>query len=756
MHDKFIFRDLQQVLAGDLNALQDFAQDGVDKLVLDAITAGTAFSGFGVTASGSTAVIVDPGRLTVEGARYARAASTTVNLLTHVAVSTRKKVAIIASYGTQDTDSEPRNTLINSQTREYEPRVVATVRSRYCVISAVAGIEGSDPGEPVIPTGSIAVAYVLMSTTGIEAGGISIATANKLRSLKTVDDDVTLLNLFRLFADRFLKTLGSDLAALARELGKKSNTSTTLMVAEEVARIREELDMPDTGTIAGRDNFLDLTETDVAYTAYTAAIEEGLTFEAAASAVIATALATPNDSKVIKTGNFILPAYTVDKRIVVDTLIEGVNIAQYTITNRDFVKVTKHRWRTRHGKKVWKRTPEKFWANGKYTEVKTTFKKSTDGTENWDNLSSEENQKVIRLRKRHHWKDSYKDKYWRPRETTETVNGAHVGQSVLISQDGWLVDVDLYFTQLAATENVRVLLVGVNDAGSPDPETCYFSVTVDRADIAVGWNTIALPPTFLDKGMRVALLVMTAGAHYIGLAAGGSYANGAYFQSVDGAYYQGVLNRDIMMRLGFARFTQNRVEVDLAPLELTGGMNSIDILGEAIVPEGTSLTWECRKVATNVWNQLAGDVDDWMTGIPTQLAFRAVFVGTTDLMPGFDLDDTKATVSRPKTAFKHASTVRDIGVDVDAVVVKVGLEDFDPAHHTLTVRVDRAGNMETHDSLTSRTIKGPDDLDMLVREYTFNLAADAADYIIVIDGTSDSADRPFSVAYRADAATPAS
>ncbi len=75
---------------------------------------------------------------------------------------------------------------------------------------------------------------------------------------------------------------------------------------------------------------------------------------------------------------------------------------------------------------------------------------------------------------------------------------------------------------------------------------------------------------------------------------GQNHLQGTLFFGTDGDYFTGDLTKDIMFTLYGAQFKTARTEVQLQPVSLAGGITDITIEAPAIVPEGTSLTFEVQ------------------------------------------------------------------------------------------------------------------------------------------------------------------
>ena len=135
------FRDRQEVQAADFTNLQLYARASFDDLIRDAISNGKGFAGFEVTQATSSDVSVAAGRFYTAGAMYYRDTATTVQLASMLPLVTKKKVAIVVWGVPAEMDTEPRDFLVDVETGETEPQVVAMHNARQVQMQAIAGIE---------------------------------------------------------------------------------------------------------------------------------------------------------------------------------------------------------------------------------------------------------------------------------------------------------------------------------------------------------------------------------------------------------------------------------------------------------------------------------------------------------------------------------------------------------------------------------------------------------------------------------------
>lgn len=215
------------------------------------------------------------------------------------------------------------------------------------------------------------------------------------------------------------------------------------------------------------------------------------------------------------------------------------------------------------------------------------------------------------------------------------------------------------------------------------------------------------------------------------------------FYSTDGAYVQGDIWRDMAFEAFFCKFNTPIVTVELQALELAGGIDAIDINADTTLPEGTNLLFEMR--INNVWvpiESLADGATHPLTARPSVSQFRVTYVGSTDLMPALGLGATRSQVivTRPATTFTHISDEQTPASAVTNVQLRLVVDGWDVAKHTLTVTLLRGAGfttVETHDLLEDEV--RPNEDGRLYRTLTFSGMTALSSYKIKIVGvTTDS------------------
>lgn len=147
---------------------------------------------------------------------------------------------------------------------------------------------------------------------------------------------------------------------------------------------------------------------------------------------------------------------------------------------------------------------------------------------------------------------------------------------------------------------------------------------------------------------------------------------------------------------------QLRYPVELQPLSLSGGIQSVDILAEHIIPAATDLSY--ALYLNNQWQPFNPSPDNpTPLGSSVQLVrLQVIFTGTTDLMPGVSLTNSQVKLTgTTQNSFYHISTnIARGSATVTGIQVITSSTGF-TSHHTLSCAI------HTTAKVTPTTISPP-------------------------------------------------
>lgn len=701
MEKRVNISDYMEGQAGDIVAIQQFTQDRDDHIVADGIDPGLKYHGFLVTKSAATQIQIATGRLYSLGKAFAREAVVTKEVLAYVPAVTKRILAVVAWGTLENTNAVTRSFMIDAQSEQTEPRSVNLHQVRFANIDVVAGQENASPIAPVVDANQCVIAWVNMTTAGVES--IVMNEDARLTSVADLDARVGGLESWRGLAGTKLNTISTDITTIKKQLTLQGGSASKMIeaMAFDVARMRETLNLPAAYNNYGAEFFLTPTDSDTARAGFDCRLEEGLTFPDAAADVRAMTLFNAFDANVVQypTG-LVLPAHTNDPRIASSGYSGEVSLTQYNVGARTLQRLSMARFRVRYGRRyVTVRGEVNMTALAEQlAAVPVIFRRELAGeAENVFTTDLRDDGALLRS-KYYKWYlvDFWGRPYWRYVRSNIAVQGAIRAQTFLNSQAGWLTQIGLFFTRKAASGDVRVLITKVADSGIPDMTAVVSETTLALADIVADTKAkkeslVTLTPTFLEAGERYAIVLITQGAHWVALATTASYNAGTFFTSTDGSYFDGNEVQDLRFTAYFAKFPKTFLTTTLAALSLSGGIANIDLLADAFVPQGANLSFEV-KAAGGAWTPLAqfdkNNVAGPLTSLPPLLEFRALFSGTTELMPAIHLAGAQQYLSRAKTAFTWMSKPIALSAASATIKVKVLLSEFAEVNHDCTITLE--------------------------------------------------------------------
>jgi len=215
MYKKVIYRDRQELQAKDLNNTQDFTAQAIEWLITDAISKRRHYTGFEITQNSSIEITVAPGRLYANGKIYISEQPLEFNIFQYLPLNTKKVVAVCIWDSETETDVEPRDFLIDVVQGITEPRAVAMTHINMANVNLVPGVESIDPQPPALQENVVPIAYIYLTTTGIEK--IIRVEDYVLPHLHETKTDVAELNNWRSLTEPRLISIVTDLSSLAKK-----------------------------------------------------------------------------------------------------------------------------------------------------------------------------------------------------------------------------------------------------------------------------------------------------------------------------------------------------------------------------------------------------------------------------------------------------------------------------------------------------------------------------------------------------------
>jgi len=741
----------------DINNMQTYVSDSIDHIVEDAIVDAPKYAGFAAAKSGPAQVTVASGRVYNGGKVYAKTAPTVYDFVSQLPVAA-KRVVIISAWGSEvDTGATPRNVLIAAQSTPqnpvYQPQVLEVIHARVANLGTSIGSEAPDPVDPVIDSALLQIARVVLTPTGVES--VTMYTGNEVPNLNDVEGRVDSLENFEATTAPQLASLASDIARLSNNTKQDVNLELQGRMLGRLAILEAKNGIPSNAADSSADFFLNPASSDLANLSSNCKVEEGVRFADDGKASQALSLFNPLNPLARVANGVLFPAYDSSLRFNTGKVTGWNQVSSYSYSVQDWVKKMMTRSRIRYGGTFSVCTNSAFWQSGSYNSATGVFQRAGEtftvsldpNQPGWSNYRDH-----VLMRLTQFWVDTWQEPYWDFITETGSFTGSQIAESFPVGQDFWLESVGLYFNQLDSTGSVTVSVVECNSTGEPELSKTLSQTTLARSSLvgavanssaafgAQGETKFTFPtPVYMQAGKRYAFVVVTAANHWIGVSTANTFTQGMFFGLVGGTHVPEP-GKHIAANIYACKFRQTVSQIDLAGLQLSGGIVSIDILAGSIAPSSVALTYQVQ-ISGNWVSLSAATIGTLNAGgsLPPLLPFRAVFAGTQDMQPCINLADSSVTVARPKTAYTHywPATPRTTPAPTTSVRATIRYESFDATKHTAGAKLLTGSGYTTETSPSSYTDVTTAD-GALERTYVWNLGSAISSFKLKTTGTTTS------------------
>lgn len=741
--------DSQIATAEDLNRIGTYQRQTNDNISRDVVGASHAYSGFVPSLVSQQAVEIGPGRYHTTSAVYEAEVSQVVQLGSYLPLQSNLARYVALILRGQDVDIiETRQVETDVDTGELTTQALVVAKSRVASVVILAGADAPTPLKPGIDSSSACIAFIKLTSTGIAE--IERAEDWRLKTLHEVEQRVTAGEKMDETQGTRLGSIESDLANIARSVRAAPRPEAWRQLRNDVARAVRALNFPDTARAEFWDHGLVKDKWDTAHPLAYFRVREGIRFAAANEREAPMALLNPSAPGIRVTDGFVLPAWTEKARINIDGQDGEVSISSVTHTVTNAIRREISRSSVSYGpafnvcenRAEWAaladRRPGEVFSNAGETFQVVGL---TDHVNNSDPELSKDHKEYAVQSVTY---DSWTEVYWDYVTTVEGLSGSIFAQTYLNAQPGWLTSLDLKFTRVGAGADVKVLICETGLSGAPDLRRVIASTTIPAGSLTVGWNKAALVPTFLELGKLYSWVAVTTGNHWLATVTGNKFAQGSMFHSTDGFWFQGSVTEDFACRMNFAEFSTTRVEIPFEPLTLENGMTSFRLNYPGWVPAGTRLQWEFKPSGADVWYPIANYENNPLSNLPALTQLRAVFVGTTDLMPGISLPKARSTTLRSAGTLTAMTNPWVFGMTSNEVIVETTLDTFDPALHTFSPKLRLPDDsIELPDAVTVSV--DPLKSDRRTVRAVFNLPAAVPSARLQLEGQTTSVVKPYFV-----------
>lgn len=463
-YKQVLFEDNMETQAGDFNNMQTFINDSMNYLVGDAIDPAAAYVGLTITKAANTQVRIDVGRLYWQGKQYSLDDPVIIDFQTvagAMPVTQQRQIAIVAYGQTINSDTEPRNFVVDADTGQAQSESVSMLLEQVCLIGPIPGVEAPSPSYPAVPATNLLVGFVLMAPSGVVSIQQNIDTL--LPNLMNHEIRIQALEAEFGLAENQIATLQTALAALAAQLKNfvtwDAFNKLVDLVNWCVQNIQKLLQAPPVFVTDTQDNFFDTSQSAVGTTLdglpYNAFISEGIRFPTGGTATVPMVLFNSNEPTIQAWDTFILPQPSgmrvrMDCSFPNDTwIVEPIqNHAFWTYTAR---RLGWARFRARCGI-PW--TPVNNTISTKQSNVDPVTVNLMFDTESWTQVLNSTTivhddddpdwPRWLGDRFTYYWRDFCDRDYWGKTFTNFPYANNIVGQSFLNAQDGWLGGITVF------------------------------------------------------------------------------------------------------------------------------------------------------------------------------------------------------------------------------------------------------------------------------------------------------------------------
>lgn len=762
MQRTVIVQDYQQVDTEDYNNFGAFAREGIDSLVGDAVTIDKKFVGFPVVSSGPAEVTVGAGRFYRAGQVFFNNddGGVSIDMISNLP-AVAKRIARIVVYGnTIETDVKPKTFLVDPDTMHTEGRDVSVESRRQAYIGVIYGVENATPEPPTPQSDYIGICDIVLTTSGIEDGGIEMLDENRLPSVSGNTESIEEIEQRLAEVGPELDTAKSAIAALANGLLGKADSEFVNEISAKVNSISDSVNgisstlevlgaairalstaQPTTPLQSFYDSALDDNLFDTAHVDWNAKLQDGVRYPNAATASANITLSNALDPLVKVSDNLVVPDYISKLRLSVAGSGGEYALTNTTVETLSVKRLARARFIRRYSKIEGIHILGLTYDKPNYDSEKLLFIRSGETFATiepyriveWD-LKVLKGSCIIAVMRK---------PYFRRILSPVTWGGAVTGQTFVSPQDGYLTKLDLFFSRKGSSGDVQIAICEVDASGRPDLNSVLERETLAASAILPSKNGVTptpinFTPVALRKGDTYAVVIITNGPHFVRYANGNRLTSGSYYWMMDGAWVKDSVSRDLAMGLYFAEFTNPVSEVQLTALELAGGIDSIDINADTATFDNTALEFQIRE--GNVWRTI-GEDETALATKPAVAQFRAVFRGTKDVQPALGIGAARSTVKLGRPATGRTWVTKEITLPSAAtkIVIKDKHANWNNTYNAETVTVLRGASfatVETADSVTYYT----DSDGSRVYERTYNLGASATSFKIKGVGTTSSGD----------------
>jgi hypothetical protein len=773
MHRKVTIGEGEHFRVDDVSNLAAFPQEGDELLTQDWL--GTLrYRGLTVTKDGANAVVVAPGSAYVAFRQFALADPVSVSLVDEKPlIAGQKRVVVLAAQGAGDRPAAavPRDKTVDvpdGNGGSVSQDIVATVAPYVANIIQVAKIAGglsTQEVEPVVPADVVPFCRIVLDTSGI-VGDVQMNADTRIKSVNDLD---AIIRTQGLVIDQVLgqvSAIQTTLVAVQAALNSSVSFATLDAVIYDVATIKDQLAIGDTGAPYALDRFANADEVNTEHVDFKGRVDEGFQAPYAAADEVALSLFSPNDIRLMHQDKGVLfPAYDPVVGYKVETTGANAPLGGSVTQTMTLTKVTTTHTRVRYGGYFNYMVP--VIVNRLRADADIVYRIFGRPSLAWAypyGYYIDRYRGWKRYFRRRVIVDTVTETYDVWQKSSVVIQGVIKAQTWQQGQERFIPAIRLGLLSWDSGAEVTVAICKTRADGSPDPDQVIDKATVAAAAFkkyvkgnADTMTRFAFPtPVFAERG-TLGMIISTSGNVTAAMASGDQFLGGNYFESTDGIFFVGSITQDLAHAVEYCQFRATAMDIRLNNLSLSGGVEGMDVSCPGVFPDTTSAL--LQAFAGGEWKTMAQlppdesatdtDTDEILgTGTGATYDFRAYLTGTEWVMPVLDLGRSERSAFRADDDWHYVSVAREVpsGTTWAKVVATARLAKYDADRHTLTATLKHGaalGSTKAADGDPAiAPVPGNDAVDAT---WTFTVDPSGDKYELHITGATDNIAVPLSM-----------
>lgn len=704
-----IHNDSEVADINDFNRVGEFAGEGDAQLAGGAIGYPSHWARFTVAKKSAQEVTIAPGEYYKLDEVFSHLQASDENLQPYISpiAGATKWVALVVGGSDQILEE---NRTVNTADVDEQPvfvtRQMPKVQHKKVQIAVIpSDVAGSRPG---LDTGVCCIAFVLLSTSGIEL--IEPHADHRVVTLFEVEGRLKVLESRTDRLRQDTDTIATDLGGLATYVDTFPNPLLFNQITNDIAAVNDLIRREPDSRNYWFDWCLVDDDWDLTHSLSNVRIDHGLRFQAAQSAEIQLRLDNPSsDDIVIHTGGTVMPAY--DEIVRLENPL-GTGRQRISNVVHPVTTATQH---TRSHSRTTYSPAEPVCENAAGWNTAGLRDRAAGSTFNvgsqnfrlvgrsdiaWNNTATAQAGHLnfdVQQATTTTWTSTYVTYH-----TEEFgLNNAAFAQTLLTSQSFMMTGIAINLTAVDNDEQLTMAIGFVNEDGTPSADAMIGHGTLEGEVLTSGWNKVPLEPLLIEQ-QRVAATLATPGNNEIALTDDNRFAGGSFFTISDGIYASGSVTQDMSMQIYGAKFRKSRTFVDFGTYNLPNGMTHVQMVYQHLMPKGCSIAWMVMLPGESEWKPMDGRGVHPLTNLPESIRLGAWFVGTEDVAPAIQLDEYAVVrLWRLRNDMVAVSEERTFGFATDTVQVKLNVDAFDTGlGDTVDVDLEVGGSIVQADSIT--------------------------------------------------------